>query len=60
MPDKAVLAGTLSFIGLGDLFQILGGNNSTGVLRIKSQYVSNLGIIYFVNGNPVNASSGSS
>lgn len=60
MPDKAVLAGTLSFIGLGDLFQILGGNSSTGVLRIKSQYVSNLGIIYFVNGNPVNASSGSS
>ena len=60
MPDKAVLAGNLSFIGLGDLFQILGGNNSTGVLRIRSQYVPNPGIIYFVNGNPVNASNGSS
>ena len=60
MPNKAVLAGRLSFIGLSDLFQILGGNNSTGVLRMNSQHIPNPGIIYFENGNPVNASSGSS
>ncbi len=59
MPGKAVLSGALSFVSLPDLFQILGGNNCTGVLRVESQYVQNPGLIYFVNGNPVNASSGS-
>lgn len=59
MPGRVVFSGVLSFIGLADLFQILGGDSSTGVLRIKSQYVPNPGLIYFVNGNPINASSGS-
>ena len=59
MPEKTTLTGNLAFIALADVFQILGGNNSTGVLRIKSQYAPNPGLIYFVSGDPVNASSGS-
>jgi hypothetical protein len=59
MPEKTTLTGNLAFIALADVFQILGGNNSTGVLRIKSQYAPNPGLIYFVSGDPVNASTGS-
>ena len=58
MSDKAALAGSLSFISLADIFQILGGNNSTGVMRITSQYAPSPGLIYFLNGNPINATSG--
>ncbi len=59
MPNKSTLTGNLTFISLADVFQILGGNNSTGILRIKSQYHPNPGLIYFVKGDPVNAASGS-
>jgi CRP-like cAMP-binding protein len=59
MPEKTTLTGNLAFIALPDVFQILGGNNSTGVLRIKNQYTPNPGLIYFVSGDPVNASTGS-
>ncbi len=58
MSDKAALAGSLSFISLADIFQILGGNNSTGRLRITSQYAPNPGFIYFLNGDPINATVG--
>jgi len=58
MSAKAALAGSLSFISLADIFQILGGNNSTGVMRITSQHASDPGLIYFVNGDPINATSG--
>jgi CRP-like cAMP-binding protein len=59
MNGRAVLEGSLSFINLAELFQILGGNNSTGVLRVISQYAPNPGVIYFVKGNPINATNGS-
>ncbi len=55
MADNTALSGKLSFISLADLFQILGGNSSTGVLKITSKYTPNPGQIYFVNGNPINA-----
>lgn len=55
MEQKSVLAGNLSFIGLADVFQILGGNNSTGVLKISTQYSPSPGQIYFKNGDPINA-----
>lgn len=55
MNDSQSLSGKLSFISLADLFQILGGNSSTGILKITSQYAPNPGQIYFVNGNPINA-----
>jgi len=55
MSGKVVFSGDLSFNNLAEVFQILGGNNSTGVLRITSQYSPNPGLIYFVDGNPANA-----
>jgi len=58
MTAKAALAGSLSFISLADIFQILGGNSSTGVMRITSQHAPDPGLIYFVNGDPINATSG--
>ena len=59
MTGKVVLSGDLSFNSLAEVFQILGGNNSTGVLRISSQYAPNPGIVYFISGDPVNGSDGS-
>ena len=53
MTSKSVLTGSLRFIGLADIFQILGGNSSTGVLHITSPHAPNPGLIYFLNGNPV-------
>ncbi len=58
MNGRTVLSGGLEFINLADVFQILGGNNSTGVLQLKSPHSTASGLIYFVNGNPVNASNG--
>ena len=55
MGDKTALSGKLSFISLSDLFQLLGGNSNTGVLKISSKYAPNPGQIYFVKGNPINA-----
>ena len=59
MLNNAVLKGNLHFICLPDIMQILGGNNSTGVLRIMSPYVPDAGLIYFLNGNPINSTCGS-
>ena len=55
---EVLLSGHLRFLSLGDLFQLLGGNNSTGVLNIRSTYAPNSGVIYFKKGNPINASNG--
>jgi hypothetical protein len=59
MGGKAVLTGNLKFTSLADLFQIIGGNNSTGTLRVMSMYVPHPGIVHFVKGNPVDAINGS-
>ena len=59
MSEKAVLSGSLSFVSLPDIFQILGGNNSTGVLRLTSRFTPNPGLIYFVNGDATNATNSS-
>jgi len=53
-----ILQGNIEFLNLGDLMQLLGGNGSSGVLRIMSQYAPEPGMIYFENGNPINASNG--
>jgi hypothetical protein len=58
MSGNAVLSGDLRFICLADCFQILGGNNSTGTLHITTPYVSTPGMVFFVDGNPVDASNG--
>ena len=59
MKNKVLLSGGLRFINLADLFQILGGNKSTGTLKIKGPGRLPVGLIYFVDGNPVNAVNGS-
>ncbi len=60
MDGNAVLAGDLKFISLADVFQILGGNNSTGTLHVTSQHASAPGLIHFFNGNPINGAAGPS
>ena len=52
------LAGSLDFLGLGDLLQLFGSNGSTGVLRIISEFAPEPGVIHFLKGNPINAFSG--
>ena len=56
MANKVVLEGNLDFLNLGDVFQLLGSNGASGVLRITSRYAPNPGLIYFVSGNIINAS----
>ncbi len=58
MRDNIVLAGSLKFLSLGDIMQLLGANSSTGILRLISRYAPEPGFIYFENGNPINASTG--
>ena len=58
MNHKVVFSGHLDFLSLGDLLQLLGSNGSTGILRIKSKYVEEPGLIHIAEGNPVNASRG--
>jgi CRP-like cAMP-binding protein len=55
MEEKVSLSGSLQFISLADLFQILGGNSSTGIIKITSKYSPAPGQIYFINGDPINA-----
>ncbi|MBW2609984.1 MAG: cyclic nucleotide-binding domain-containing protein [Deltaproteobacteria bacterium] len=59
MYGKGKFSGDLEFMGLADIFQILGGNSSTGILHMTSHYAEKRGLIYFVNGNPVDAAYGS-
>ena len=59
MNPNTVLSGNLNFLHLGDVLQLLGSNGVTGILRIKSKYTSNPGLIYIEKGNPINALCGS-
>ena len=58
--SNIVIAGGLDFLSLADLVQLLGTNGSTGILSITSRYAPETGLIYFKNGNPVNATTSSS
>ena len=58
MRDNVVLAGSLKFLSLGDILQLLGANNYNGVLRLISRFATEPGFIYIKNGNPINASCG--
>lgn len=57
MSLKTDLSGSLDFLALADLLQLLGGNGSSGTLRIQSKYANGPGIVYFDKGNPVDAAS---
>ncbi len=59
MNIRIELSGSLAFISLPDIFQILGSNNATGILKLTSKYTPHAGIIYFLNGNPINTVHGS-
>lgn len=58
MGNEVVLAGSLEFLSLGDVLQLLGTNGSSGLLRLKSKYVQEPGEIHISGGNPINASNG--
>lgn len=59
MNSKIVLTGNLDFLSLADIFQLLGANGSSGILRITSRYSPEPGMVYFTKGNPINGSIGS-
>jgi hypothetical protein len=59
MSKNIALSGDLQFISLADIFQILGGSNRSGTLRLTGPDEMSTGIIYFVDGNPINAMNGS-
>jgi Domain of unknown function (DUF4388)/Cyclic nucleotide-binding domain len=57
---ESALSGDLQFISLADLLQLFGSSGASGVLRLKSPYSAEIGIVYFDNGNPIESLSGSS
>ncbi len=57
--SNSVLSGSLKFLSLGDILQLLGSNSSTGALNITSKYTQDPGVIYIIDGNPADASTGS-
>jgi CRP-like cAMP-binding protein len=59
MNKTVSLSGSLNFLNLGELLNLLGTNGSTGVLHIKSNYSSDTGLVYLDKGNPINAVNGS-
>ncbi len=59
MNNDVSLSGSLDFLNLGELLNLLGTNGSTGVLRIKTGQTSEAGLVYLDKGNPINAVNGS-
>ena len=60
MNNAVSLSGSLSFLNLGELLNLLGSNGSSGVLRIKSSYKAEAGLVYLDKGNPIDATNGTS
>lgn len=58
MNERIVLSGSLSFLSVGDIIQLVGSSASTGVLRLINRFAEEPGFIYFVEGNPINAQNG--
>ena len=58
MNNSVSLSGSLDFLNLGELLNLLGSNGSSGVLRIKSSYKAEAGLVYLDKGNPINATNG--
>ena len=59
MSKRIAISGSLALVSLPGIFQILGTNKATGVLKLISNYTPNPGVIYFLKGNPINAVNGS-
>ena len=58
MNNSVSLSGSLDFLNLGELLNLLGSNGSSGVLHIKSSYIAEAGLVYLDKGNPINATNG--
>ncbi len=59
MNNNVSLSGSLNFLNLGELLNLLGTNGSSGVLHIKTNHSSQAGLVYLDKGNPINAVNGS-
>jgi CRP-like cAMP-binding protein len=59
MNKTVSLSGSLDFLNLGELLNLLGTNGSSGVLHVRSSYSSDAGLVYLDKGNPINAVNGS-
>ena len=59
MNNNVSLSGSLDFLNLGELLNLLGTNGSSGVLHVKSNYSPGTGLVYLDKGNPINAVNGS-
>lgn len=59
MNKNSDLSGSLNFLNLGELLNLLGTNGSSGVLRINGSYATQPGFVYLDKGNPINAINGS-
>lgn len=59
MNKNSDLSGSLNFLNLGELLNLLGTNGSSGVLRINGSYATQPGLVYLDKGNPINATNGS-
>ncbi|MDJ0784289.1 MAG: cyclic nucleotide-binding domain-containing protein [Desulfosarcinaceae bacterium] len=55
---KNVLTGDLKYLGLGDILQLIGANGSTGVLKLSCRFAPHPALLYFKDGNPVDARCG--
>jgi CRP-like cAMP-binding protein len=58
MSSGPAFSGSLAFLSLGEILQIVGNNGGTGVLRITSKYAPSPGLIYVLKGDPVDAVNG--
>ena len=58
MNESVALSGSLGFLTLGDIIQLLGSSGSTGVLRLINRFAPAPAFVYFIDGNPVNAQNG--
>ncbi len=56
--SRVVLSGSIEFLTLGDVIQVIGPNGGTGILHIKSKYTPDLGQIFFDKGNVIHAVAG--
>jgi len=53
--SNIVLKGSLTFLNLGELLQLLGMSGSSGIIKLKGIHSEHSGFIYLVDGNPVDA-----
>ena len=58
MSNGLAFSGSLGFLSLGEIVQIIGNNGGTGVLRIMSKYAPSPGMIFIAKGDPVDAVNG--